>query len=34
MEHWVNDTAYLCGIALLVPGPVQWIKDPVLAAMA
>ena len=32
MAQWVNDPAYLCGGAGLIPGfgPMQWVKDPVL----
>ena len=31
MVQWVNDPAYLCGIAGLIPGsPGQWIKDPTI----
>ena len=30
MAQWINDPACLCGIASLIPGPKQWVKDLVL----
>ena len=30
MAQGVNDLAYLCGFAGLIPGLVQWVKDPTL----
>ena len=30
MVPGINDPAHLCGIAGLIPGPVQWVKDLVL----
>ena len=30
MALWINDLAYLYGIASLIPDPVWWVKDPAL----
>ena len=30
MAQWVNDLAYLCEGGSLIPGPVQWVKNPAL----
>jgi len=30
VAQWVDDSACLCGGVGLIPGPVQWVKDPAM----
>ena len=30
LVQWINDPACLCEGTTLIPGPAQWVKDPVL----
>lgn len=33
LAQWINDPASVCGDAGLIPGPTQWVKNPVLSQL-